>query len=185
MAIEQTLIEIRDALTANTETMKILIAGREDALAQMKAEAAKNAATGAAEPTTRRTRAKKDDAPPPATTTETPVAPEQASTRRDINTSDDGIKALVAPWMGGITDAAARQAAADKLTEVLTHFASPKLTGPESTLDDEQRYQTYFFIERIIAGKPVNFSADYDFDADPLTQDQAAPDKNPADDFLG
>lgn len=115
----------------------------------------------------------------PPTVAETPAAPAAPAAPAPVVT-DDQIKAAAHAWMTDKSEAD-RLAAAKFLGEIMTSFGvGGKLTGPESKLDDEQRRQALFFIQRKAAGLEVNFSADYDFTGDP-TQGAAAA----GDDLLG
>jgi hypothetical protein len=157
MTIEALLERNAVAVEKLCELTEQLIAGRDAAIEQLKA-------AGAAEKPATRTSAKKNGEATKGKANET------TATSRQIDTSDAGIAALVTPWMQSHTTDAERTGAAEAVQAMLQHFGSPMLTGVKSTLDETQRYQAYFFLELIIAGKAPNYSAEYDFDADPLPQ---------------
>lgn len=100
--------------------------------------------------------------------------------------SDEMLKNAAVGWMSASTKGKAeaeakviKGEAAKFLGEILAHFGcGGKLTGAESKLDDEQRKQAKFFIERKAAGLTVDFSADYDFDGD-VKQGAAAESDDP------
>jgi hypothetical protein len=57
---------------------------------------------------------------------------------------------------------------ADQIKPMLEHFGSPKLAGPESTLNGDERDQAAFYIKRWASGGKVDFNAEYDFAGDPM-----------------
>lgn len=115
-----------------------------------------------------------------ATSTSTAASPIEA--RREVDTSDDGLRKLVGDWLQGTNDAAVRGERAGQVQAMLQHFGSPTIAGEKSTLDESQRYQVTFYVARMIAGLPVDYSQDYDFDGDPLFDQQP---EAAADDLLG
>lgn len=195
MSIEALLAEqtaaIREqtnAIVENTAAVLKLHAGREEALEQL----SKVAAGGGEPAKTTRTRKAKTAESGAATTGGGEAPAEQGAgqsapetQRRAIDTSDAGLRALLGGWLRGSTEQPIPQEESAKraaqVAAMLQHFGSPAVAGDKSTLDDDQRYQAVFFIERMIAGQPVDFNADYDFDGDPLFDKPAAA----ADDLLG
>lgn len=179
MSIEQLLADQTAALRENTEAIRantaqllVVDAGRAEALEQLK-----SAGTGgAAATTTRRRRAAADDAPA-AEPTPTPAAAEPVTSSEppadafSPDTSDDAIRSMLTGWLkeDGISteDTAARTA---NVKALFAHLGTPTAVGEKSTLDDDGRRQLVFFLTLFKAGLPVNFSADYDFAVDPLTQ---------------
>lgn len=72
-------------------------------------------------------------------------------------------------WLGDTTDANERKARAAFVGEVAQHFGVQKPFDPTNGITDpEQLKQTLFFLRRKRDGLKVDFSADYDFDGDPL-----------------
>lgn len=171
MSIEQLLadqIAATNALTVavneNTAALKVLDAGRTEALDQLKA-----AGTGTAAP--RRTRAAKADEPAP---TPTPAAAAETVAGYAPDTSDDAIRAMLTGWLKEKSiDAAEVTKRGDTFKAMLAHFGSPAAVGEKSTLDSDQRHQLVFFLTRFQTNLPVDFSADYDFGADPLAQGES------------
>lgn len=164
MSIEALIERHIEALEKNTATLERVIAGQQAALDKIEA------------PKTPRTTKKTEPAPAAA---ETPAAapaadPAPAATETAATTApaadvvtDEQLKAAALKWMDGKPQEA-RLEAAKKMNDILAYFGvGGKLTGPESKLDDDQRKQAKFFIERWAAGLTVDFSAEYDFDGDP------------------
>lgn len=108
----------------------------------------------------------------------TPATPKKTETVKPTPAAnvvtDEALKNAAVAWMNastkGKSDADAKAIKGDAakfLGDILTFFGcGGKLTGAESKLDDDQRKQAKFFIERKAAGLPVDFSADYDLDGD-------------------
>ncbi len=184
MSLEAQIAELTAAVKENTIVLKELCAGREEALAQLKATA------GGDKPATR-SRGKKAEEPAGgadeghgtngsaggAQSAEVASAP----TKRTVDTSDDGMRKLVSDWIASKGNDPVMTA----LSEILKHFGSPTIVGPKSTLTPEQRYQVTFYMARYEAGLPVDFAEAYEFDGDPLTQGAMAEEAPGADDLLG
>jgi hypothetical protein len=155
MSLEQALADNTAALNANTEVMKQLLAGREEALEKLTAAADKPAST-------RKPRAPKADAaaaPATATAPETTAKPE---------ISDDDLRAAASAYVAAAgEDKAARQARGANLAAITQHFGTKTLVGPEGIQEQSDKAQTLFYIKRFTEGLPVDFSAEYDFDGDP------------------
>jgi hypothetical protein len=205
MSIEQLLADqtaaLRDqtaAIRENTAALLQLHAGREEALKQLAGVAAGG---GEAPKTTRTRRTKAEDVGGASTANDsgandasggstaagspaTSAAGADTSTRRDVDFSEDGLKKSVGDWLQETSDGEERNRRALQVKAMLDHFGSPTVAGPKSTLDEDQRYQATFYVARFIAGLPVDFSTDYDFDADPLTQ-ALPPEPAAGDDLLG
>lgn len=172
--IEGLLVNLIAAVTANTEQLIKINEGREAAMKKLE----ETGGDGKPAPRTRRT-AKKDDAAEgngeaPAIT-ESPEA--DAGTASDAKpvaapSTEELIETLKA-WLGENPDvnSDARKAIGVFLSEMKNHFGLEKLPGDA---DETQRKQIAFFVARKRAGKPVDFTAAYDFDGDPA-QDVAAP----------
>lgn len=178
MSIEALLAQTIEALDRNTAATLTLAAGRDEAIEQLKASQAAEASKPA------RTSRKKADEPAAATTpapTPTPE-PEVTRTMRQVDYSEDGVKALAGKFIQQDTDKDAMQTRAGQVVEMCKFFKSPKVAGPESTLTDETRYMATFFLERMLAGLPIDYMLDYDFDGDPLFD---KPEGAPVDDILG
>ncbi len=72
-------------------------------------------------------------------------------------------------WLGDTTEVDERKARAAFVGEVAQHFGVQKPFDPTSGISDpEQLKQTLFFLRRKREGLKVDFSADYNFDGDPL-----------------
>lgn len=170
MSLEAALAENTAQIAAFTSLMQDkvlpvyerLIAGQAAALDKIEAPKA-----------TRTTRAKKDDAPAPEPVTAEPAATASgegdavSASETAVSMVDDvkpvGLSHLEKLKKAGDTEAA--NAFGAFMLSINSHFGgSAKLF--ERTDPDEAK-QTLFFIKRKIAGLPVDFSADYDFDGDP------------------
>jgi hypothetical protein len=189
MSLEATIQALIVVQEKNTDALERLLAGREDALEQLK-NAASPAATGT------RSRAKKVDTvaetvvengAAAAATTAATASVETKTVARPVDATNDELKARIAAWLG--TDPAQQAERKPQLAALLAQLGSPAVAGEKSTITDEQRYHATFYVERFKAGLPVDFGADYDFDGDPLNQDAPAADEEPAaaeeEDMLG
>ena len=162
MSIEVKLDELTKSVLGLTEMMKITAANQERLIAGQAAAIEK------VEPAKRTRSSKKEDS---ATGTEekTPAAePEKVEVVGRV-VSNDELKEIGGKFLTAAKDSGpdALTAARDFMNTLLEEFGSPKLTGPETTLDAEQRKKAAFYIERKGAGLPVDLNADYDFDGDP------------------
>jgi hypothetical protein len=105
---------------------------------------------------------------------DTPTAAYRAS-----DFSRDQVKNEFIGWLGETTDMSERKTRSEFVTAIGQHFGVTKPFDPTNGLaDDDARKQTLFFLRRKRAGLDVNFSADYDFDADPLAADNVADDSD-------
>lgn len=72
-------------------------------------------------------------------------------------------------WLGGTTDIDERKARAAFVGVIAEHFGVKQPFHPELGIQDEdQLKQTLFFLRRKREGLKVDFSADYNFEGDPL-----------------
>lgn len=167
--LENEIKELTAALKENSELLRQANAGREEALKSLQEQAKEGATTG----TARRTRAaaKKDE----------PAAAEPAAAKADApswnpDISVEGTRALVAGYVGQDDNAEAKKARTENVKALFAHFGvdafNPVATKPDakSIEGDDNRRQAVFYITRFAEGLPVDFSAEYDFGADPLTQ---------------
>lgn len=179
MTIEATMEALTDALKQNTATLERVIVGQQAALEKLEG----------VKPATTRTRKPKEDAPAAddaagnapqeaaptasATPAATPAAKPAADAR--VVTQDDLRKAA------GEAKAKDEAGTLALMKSLLSHFGSPKLVGPESTLDADQLKQAEFYLKRLAAGCSVDLKADYDFDGDPAQGDDGGATANPSD----
>jgi hypothetical protein len=164
-AIEQLLTELKEAVLENTEHLKVLNAGRAEALKAVD-KVADAAAAGAAKPT----RSRKAAAAEPAA-----VAEPEAVAPAAGPPVEETLRGEVKGYIDGGTTDAEKAARTENIKAIMAHFGG-LLCGPASKLDDDQKSQALFFVRRYAAGCAVNFAQDYDFAGDP-TQDglEAAP----------
>lgn len=185
MSLEAELAELRGTVTALTEVLKQQIAVTErvvagQAAAIEKLEAAKPASAG-----TRTRRSSKDDAPADTKAEGNAQPADTASGAADASSASDaksflpdvkdadGLKAHVGAWTGATEDADERAKRVGVLKAMAEHFGcAPKFA--ELAADADRLKQALFFIERAKAGLPIDFKADYDFDADPAQAGAAA-----------
>lgn len=169
MSIEALLAEHTAALNANTEQLKLMNAGRQEAISALTTSA------GAAAP---KARAKKGETAAPAPAEVKPAGPD---------VSDDAMRAFVGGWLKSSDDKDEQAARGAQLKSVLEHFSASALVGDNGIKSEDERRQALFFITRFKEGLKVDFSADYDFDADPLSQGDVEPagDAAAEDDLLG
>jgi hypothetical protein len=174
MALEALIERLCVAVEQNTAATEKLVAGRDEAIAQLTAGSG-----GAEAPKTTRGRKKADDAvvaavqeAPAEQVVEQAPTPTPAKAMRQVDYTTDGVFNLASGYLqeSGITQDEMGKRAAN-IKAVIDHFGAT--AGIRSIATDEQRYQATFFLERFKAGLPVNFGQDYDFDGDPLF-DQAA-----------
>lgn len=171
MSIEALLAEHTAALIANTEQLKLMNAGREEAIAALSSNPA---------PASKTTRAKKGE-----TASATPAAAAAPEKTKRPDVSDDEMRAFVGSWLKSTADKDEQAARGAQLKSVLEHFGVSALVGDAGIKGEDERRQALFFITRFKEGLKVDFSADYDFDADPLTQGDVEPDAADEDDLLG
>lgn len=191
--LEAEIKELTAAVKENTELLRQMNAGREEALKALteggaatttaptrRRSAAAKAAEAAADPAVSAADAKKDDA-----------AAAAASWNPDI--SVDGMRTLMQDYLS-IDDADAKTARTAQLRSVLDHFGVdavnpiPSKPDKKSLEGDDVRRQAAFFLTRIVNGLPVDFKADWNFDSDPLAQGDLEPAAEPAaaeEDLLG
>lgn len=159
MSIEALLAENTAALNANTEQLKLLNAGREDALAALTAKSDAPKATG---------RGRKAATPEPV---DTPAETKKPT----VDVSDDAMRAFVSGWLKSTEDAGEIAARGEQLKSILAHFGVTALVGDKGITGEDERRQALFFVTRFKEGLTVDFKADYDFDADPLSQGDVEP----------
>lgn len=191
MALEQLLVDLTAALTANTEVLGKILAGRDEALAKLEAGAA--AAEGGPKTTRTRRTTKADEAPAavPADTgnvdgapavTESPeagaaAASEPAPTpvvQEAPAISDDMIRSEATAYVAGGGTQEESQKRGAFIASLLQHFGTKSLVGETGITDPADRKQCLFFVRRKVAGLDVDFAADYDFDGDPAQELVAA-----------
>lgn len=186
--LEQEIKELTAAVKELTEVTKVMNAGREEALKALQ-EQAKNEGAPAA---SRRSRAsKKDEAQADTAPAAETAAPASDAPSWNPDLSKDGTRKLVGDYLN-VEDAEAKKARTANVKAVLAHFGAdamnPIADRPEikSVEGDDERRQAVFYITRFANGLTVDFSADYDFNSDPLTQGDMEPAAEPAadDDIL-
>lgn len=188
--LEAEIKELTAAMRENTEMLKTMNAGREEALAALIAK--EGTATGAAATTTRRGR--KPAAEAAATTSTEPESKGVAAATWNPDTSVDGMRAIVGPYLDQ-KDADVKAANAANVRAVLEHLGAdclnpiPAKPDAKALEGEDERRQAAFFITRFREGLTVDFSAEYDFTSDPCSQGDPEPAAEPAaaadDDLLG
>lgn len=169
MSLEALLAENTAALNANTEQVKLMNAGRAEAISALTSQPAT---------APKATRARK--------TAETPAEVKPAGPATSgPNISDDAMRAFVGGWLKSTEDKDEQAARGVQLKSVLEHFSASALVGDSGIQGEDERRQALFFITRFKEGLKVDFAADYDFDADPLAQGDAAAGEVAEDDLLG
>jgi hypothetical protein len=180
MSLEQLLAENTAAVKEQTEILKRVLEGQKAALEKI-------------EPP-KSTRTKKDPEPAtaPATSPEPvaqapePAAPEPVAAAAPVQqanapeVTDADVRAAALEWVktvdpAGVADPTKidvekRQAINEKLFDIMEGLGfdrTSKITGPESPLTAEHRKKAVFFIRRMHAGLPVDFTHAYDLDGDP------------------
>lgn len=187
--LEQELKENTAALRENTEALKQMNAGRDEALKALQ-EQAKGEGSSARKP---RAAAKKEEPAAEPAEIAAGAAGEPSWWNPDISVV--GMRGLVGDYIGQDADADAKTARTANVKAVLAHFGvdavNPLDNKPtaKAIKGDDNRRQAAFFITRFANGVPVDFSADYDFNADPLAQGDLEPVAEQAaaeeEDFLG
>lgn len=106
-------------------------------------------------------------------------AAETAKPKEEVKLKEvtqDDLKNLALPHLQSLTGSA--KADFNKfLNGMAEHFGCAKLTGPEGINEPEQLAQAVWYVERVKAGLPVDFNAEYDF-----TKAVDAPENQPAED---
>lgn len=198
MSIETMLADLTAAIQKNTDTSLALIAALGTTAAnQERLIAGQTLAIekveGGKAPTTTRTRARSSKADDADTGSKgaaaAPVSePEPVGPNVRV-VSEDDLRTLAAGWMKEQTTDTDRTTVGEFLKSVAENFGKKKLVGPvvegkehlgAGITDPDHIKEAWFFISRKKAGLTVDFSADYDWDADP-TQG-GAPAGTPADD---
>ena len=180
MSIETLMADLTAALNKNSDHLARVILGQEAAMAKLE---------GSAPAATRKPRAKKDDEPAtgaadtgnsdaaptaaPTTASTAEASPAAAEPAAKVFTQDD-LKAVAMEWRGSTEDEAARKKQNELFLAIAAHLGVAKMTGPEGPQASDDIKQAVFFIRRAMAGKSVDFGADYNFDGDPA-QGGAAP----------
>ena len=172
--------EILAALKSNTATMETLIEGRTDAIAALTSNSDDK-------PTpTRKPRAKKADPEPEAEKAEE-KKPEPKKAEWSPDLSADGLRSAFSPYLTAVKDDADKKARIANVSAILSEIGVETINpieGKKALETDEDKRRALFYLERFKAGLPVDFNADYDFNADPTTQDVKA--EEPADaDLVG
>jgi hypothetical protein len=168
MSIEQLIADHTAALNENTEQLKILNAGRAEALAAVDRVAA---AAGESAPKRGRKKAEAEPAPAAGAEPAAGAAAEPAPAAAEPSSSTVSVEEQLRAATAGYVDAeglTAEQKAAriENIKAIMSHFGG-MLCGPQSKLDDQQRAQALFYVKRYAAGCTVNFSQEYDFAGDP------------------
>jgi hypothetical protein len=79
-------------------------------------------------------------------------------------------------WLGDTTDAAERKARMEFVKAMADHFGVKQLLAADGGISEPEQFkQALFYLRRKRAGLAVNFSQDYDFDADPLADTTPEP----------
>lgn len=101
-------------------------------------------------------------------TVETEKGPSPTAAWRASDFSEAQVKGEFAGWISETTDPEARKERTDFVVAIAQHFGVKTPFGANGVQDDEQRKQLLFFLRRKREGVAVDFSADYDFEGDPL-----------------
>lgn len=173
MSIEAALAELTAAVVANTEALN----GNTSILEKL--EAGRAAAVSALESKTEkpatRTRKAKDEptAGNASAGTASPVADAKTASE-PVGPSDDDLRKAATDYIKGAgEDVEERNARGTNFKALLAHFGVAMLVGDTGINDADDRAKALFFLKRYAAGKPVDFSADYDFSGDPAQGDDA------------
>lgn len=169
--------EVLAALKSNNSTMETLVEGRADAIAALTSN--KDDEKPA---TTRKPRTKKADPEPEPEKVEK-TEPKKAAWSPDITV--DGLRAAFTPYLTGETDPEKKKARIANVSAILAEIGVETINpmeGKKALETDEDKRRAVFYVERYKAGLPVDFNADYDFDADPTKQDEKA--EEPAEDDM-
>ena len=174
--------ELIAVLGKNTDTMGVMIDGRQEALEALTskdAEPKKPAKKAAAK------KPKEEPAAEEAKEEAKPKAEEKpAAWNPDI--SADGIRQHFVPYLTG-ADGEEKQKRVEHLSAILKELGAESINpaaGKTHLESDDDRRKAVFYITRYANGLPVDFKADYDFDADPLTQ-ATEPAASDDDDLVG
>ena len=148
--------EVLAALQANTAMLATLNEGRAVALEQLTAKDAEPA-----KPAKRKAAPKKEEPAP------------EAGWNPDL--SPDGLRAAFVPYLTGpeTKDADVKAERVSNVGAILSELGVQSINpadGKTHLEEDIDKRKAVFFVARFNAGLPVDFKADYDFDADPLTQ---------------
>lgn len=160
--------EVLAALQANTAMLEKLHEGREAALEQLTAKDAEPAKPAKRKPAAKKEEEKKKEEP-------------EADTGWNPDLSPDGLRAAFVPYLTGpeAKDAAVKAERVGNVGAILAELGVQSINPAEGKthLEEEiDKRKAVFFVTRFNAGLPVDFKADYDFDADPLTQDASSDD---------
>ncbi|PAL23594.1 hypothetical protein [Sphingopyxis sp. GW247-27LB] len=170
MSIEALLKAHTEALEANTEQLKILNAGRAEAIEKLTANDA--GATATRKPRASKKAEEATAAAEPASAPKDDTAPASSKTGKwNPDISDDGLRALAGKLVAKVApDQSNKAEIAGALTSINQELGTPKLVGADSTLDDDGKRKAAFFLTRFVNDMSVDFNADYDFGEDPLRQ---------------
>jgi len=171
MSIEAKLDALIEALAANTAQLTVLAANHERLIAGQQAAIDKIET-----PKATRTRKPKEEEPAgnAAEAASTGSAEAAATAVVERSVSDDDVKKVALQYRERAETDAQKKKCAEFMASLLARYNTPKLVGPDATLDDDQRKEAEFFFRRLLAGCTVDLSADYDLDGDPA-QAGAAP----------
>lgn len=168
MSIEAALAEntasnlaLAAAIAANTSILEKLEAGREAAVTALENKADKPARTS---------RKKADE--PAAGNGEAASTGSQAggatAAAEPTGPSDDELRNAATTYIQGAgEDKAQRSERGANIKSITDHFGTKTLVGETGITGVEQRTQALFYLNRLAAGQPVDFSAEYDFAGDP------------------
>lgn len=163
--------ELIAVLTKNTDTMGVMIDGRQEALEALTskdAEPKKPAKKAAAKKAKEEPAAEEPAAEEPK---EEPKTKAKADAW-DPDLSAEGIRNHFVPYISGATGDE-KQKRVDQLAGILAELGADTINPTEGKThleSDDDRRKAVFYITRYANGLPVDFKADYDFNADPLTQ---------------
>lgn len=156
--------EVLAALATNTATLEAMNEGRNAAIEQLTAKDAEPKKPA------KRTPKKKKDAEP-ETKKEEKADPEPEGWDPDITA--DGLRGAFTPYLTGTDDDDEKKKRIENVNAILAEIGAECLNpiaGKKHIDNDDDRRRAVFYVGRFAAGLPVDFKADYDFNADPLTQ---------------
>lgn len=167
MSLEAAIGSLGELLTINNDLLKQLIDGRTEALASLRG-------ADAGDKPARRTRAPKADATPAAEPEAAPAPAAPKAKKFNPKIDDENVRTYLGDWMGSTDDKEERTKRGTFVKSVMDHFGSSTFVG-ETGIPAENRKEALFYIERFRNGLTADFSADYDFDVDPLSQGDLEP----------
>lgn len=172
LALDKNTAQIGELLAAtgtNTKTLETLIAGREEALEQLTSKDAEPK-----KPAKKKPAAKKAE-PEPETKAEEKPAAEPEAWNPDL--SPEAMRDAFTPYLTGTSDEAEKKTRVSNVTAILNELGAESINpkeGKKHLESEDDKRKALFYVSRFTAGLPVDFNADYDFNADPLTQESAS-----------